>query len=210
VAAGPPSRVPPTPALDADSGSTLLTPRPEITDDAAAGDGRVFEEAAPAAGRRLSEEVSLIEAIPDEATEALSARPEIDSLPPAPTDIRRLAYSAVEEIEEDASSIEVRKWKAGAAGEAPNVFEVPRTLEVPRTDAEPPAAATRVDRHEPAPSPRFDIDELRRSLEEAQRLLRTVKSQASGLDLEARGMNAQLAAALHRLEEALAMLKRDP
>jgi hypothetical protein len=98
---------------------------------------------------------------------------------------------------EDVEPVELKKWRAGAPD--------------PKG---PSPAGTRVDAlpHSTLPAP-LDIDELRGTLEEASQLLRTVKHQASSLDLDlvapaARGMNAQLTAALHRLAEALAMLGR--
>lgn len=111
--------------------------------------------------------------------------------------------------------VEVRKWRAGGGARPP----VPPEAGVPSasspTPPSPPSMAmgTRIDlvaHPRPVTAP-LDVDELRRTLEEAEKLLRTVKHQASSLDLDlvapgARGMNAQLAAALHRLGEALAML----
>lgn len=112
--------------------------------------------------------------------------------------------------------VEVRKWRAGGGARPP----VPPEAGQPPAAAQPPppppsmAMGTRIDLVTPpgrAAAAPLDVVELRRTLEEAEKLLRTVKHQASSLDLDlvapgARGMNAQLAAALHRLGEALAML----
>lgn len=115
----------------------------------------------------------------------------------------------------DAPPVEVRKWRTGG-GERPPRPPDAGPAPAPQA-AQPPAptmaVGTRIDlvTKTPGRAAPLDVDELRRTLEEAEKLLRTVKHQASGLDLDlvapgARGMNAQLAAALHRLSEALAML----
>lgn len=85
---------------------------------------------------------------------------------------------------------------------------------IPGANAGAIQSGTRVDLVAPSrAAAQIDVEELRRTLEEAEKLLRTVKHQAGSLDLDlvapgARGMNAQLAAALHRLGEALAMLRK--
>jgi hypothetical protein len=80
---------------------------------------------------------------------------------------------------------------------------------LPPTDAEPPAGRTRVDlRSDASLDSAIDVDDLRRTLEEAERLFSTAAGQLASLDLAARGVNAQVAAGLHRLHQALEMLKR--
>jgi hypothetical protein len=90
------------------------------------------------------------------------------------------------------------------------MFSIPSTEQGADAAGAPQAQAggTRVDALSAGKAVVLDVDELRRTLEDAERLLKTVKQQVAGLDLEARGTNAQLAAALHRLSEALAMVRR--
>ena len=93
---------------------------------------------------------------------------------------------------------------------APEPRARPSQFTLPPTELGQGGAGTRVDAVPSAGAKpvSLDVDELRRTLEEAEKLLKTVKSQVSVLDLESRGTNAQLAAALHRIGEALSMLKR--
>lgn len=104
---------------------------------------------------------------------------------------------------DEAEAIDVKKWKAGVGR---------RVTPLAPADASAPArvrpgVATHIDiqvRHSPA-----DLTVLRSKLEEAEQLLRAVQSQAAGfVSPGARGMHAQLTAALVRLEEALALLGR--
>ncbi len=217
-----------------DSDSTVLAPRPEMTDDAGhveeVDSGMVFEDASEelttSGGRARRErrdntsDVSLIEARSEMApapslegfdappTNAFGDGPLGDDAYNPPTEVLRLAFSdpGSDPIEdEDEEPVEVKKWKMGAddargpGGGRPDVFTLPRA----------DLAGTRVDEAaQPGAPPRLDLDELRRTIEEAEKLMRTLKSQLAGMDLEARGTNAQVAAVLHRLGEALAMLKR--
>jgi hypothetical protein len=139
------------------------------------------------------------------------------------TEVLRLAFSDADQESVTPSAplplaeppVEVRKWRAGGGARPPLPPEAaPAPVAVP-TPPPPPSMAmgTRIDLVAPGRpvAASLDVDELRRTLEEAEKLLRTVKHQATSLDLDlvapgARGMNAQLAAALHRLGEALAML----
>lgn len=144
------------------------------------------------------------------------------------TEVLRLAFSNPDaaSVDDDlplaeAEPIAVMKWKAGGLGPTAAIPPVAEAgpfdhrgpmIALPHTELFP--AGTRVDAVAPgARRPPLDVDELRRTLEDAEKLLHTVKHQASSLDLDllapgGRGMNAQLTAALHRLGEALAMLKR--
>lgn len=124
----------------------------------------------------------------------------------------------------DAEQVEVRKWRAGVpdaplssvarADGAAQVEERRASLGVvplTPTPATPsaPGAVTRVDTPAFPATPRsLDVGELLGILEDAERLLKSARVQAAGLDLEPRGLNAQMTAALHRLAEALDLLRR--
>lgn len=91
--------------------------------------------------------------------------------------------------------VEVRKWRIGGDDAA-------RTAPVSAGVAAPPRIRTSV---VPLP-PALDIDELRRTLQDAEQLLGSLSVQLSSR--EGQGAKAQLSAALHRIAEALAMLPR--
>jgi hypothetical protein len=219
-------------AGDHDDKTTVLAQRPEISDKTARSDGGFDDEPDTSVGHERmpaivnSDDVSLISAL---ETGPAPSSPGFDGPPPRAafgdgldddgpepaTEVLRLAFSdpdaaSIESVTPTEPPIEVRKWRAGGndgADRRPRAGVVALPAKSPESLPAPPP--TRVDATPaPAPAGALDVDELRFVIEDAERLLKTVKSQAQGLDLEARGMNAQLAAALHRLGEALAMLKR--
>jgi hypothetical protein len=181
-----------------------------------------------------SSDVSVIEAREDSMMAkgaSIFDRPgvelEDDNVQPA-TEVIRLMRSDADQGPElsQVTPPVMRKWKIGGDDDDP---DLPTGPGGPRPGAAPHAgfnlpvtdhvaedhrrrAGTRVDAATEGAAvggkPAIDVDELRKNLSEVEKLVRQVKTQAAGLDLEAaRGMNAQLAAALHRLAEALAMLR---
>lgn len=171
----------------------------------------------PWAGRGAdpaSSDVSLIDAVEDASTGSreLDGGGELGASPDrAPTEVMRLAFSGMgpPDLEEGAQSLEVRSWHAGApagpargddAGSA--VFAVSDTRQTNTRDP------TRVDTElEPRERRPIDVDALRRDLDDIERMVRATKAAAAGLPLEtARGLNAQLTSALHRLAEARSRL----
>jgi hypothetical protein len=212
-----PREMPPRKPLR-DEDSTVLAPAPDFSEIPGPPSTGVFDEDDETTGvplkaqRRMvappsSSDVSLIDAsLLDDAGAMLDASLD-DGNHHAPTEVIRLMRSIEDPEAAEPSEVAppvLRKWRAGVDDEDGEA-ELPtgpgqgrhghsRT----RVEAEPVAAA---------PALPLDVDELRQNLKEVEKLVRQVKNQAAGLDMEAaRGMNAQLAAALHRLAEALAAL----
>lgn len=158
-----------------------------------------------------SSEVSVIEAIEDAS---LSSR-ELDGggevggpEDRAPTQVMKLAFSEIgpPDLQQGTHPREVRTWRAAVPADAPPVdlrsggsaFAIAETMQTAVRDP------TRVDTElDVAAAGQVDVAALRRDLDDIERLLRATKAAAAGLDLEAaRGLNAQLTSALHRVAEA--------
>lgn len=199
--------------------STELSVVPAISDEPSqspTADGAVFEEPWAEPGAEPgSSEVSVIEAVEDppsasadpDATGELAASPDR-----APTEVMRLAFSGMgpPDLEDGAEPREVRSvypgapqpnpTRAPAAGSA--AFAVADTQQMKRPGTR---GDTELDAVQRASA---DLKALARDLEEVDRMLRAVKTAAGGLPLEAaRGLNAQLASALHRLAAARSRLE---
>jgi hypothetical protein len=234
----PPKKPSPPPASrrakdDSTNDSTVLAPRPEMTDDELddLSDGIIFDSQESTGNTVVGREKPVVPSISSSDISLIDAQPASFDNPPRtdvfgdgamvedynpPTEVLKLAISAAEEEE---PPVEVRKWKMGNPSPIPSPIADPAAPPPARPPGRsmfnlPPSeqgfGGTRVDALGPAARPvTLDVDELRRNLEEAERLLKTVKQQVAALDLvESRGTNAQIAAALHRLGEALAMLRR--
>lgn len=179
-------------------------------------DGAVFEDPwVPPGGEAGSSEVSVIEAVedPPSASADPDATGELAGAPDrAPTEVMRLAFSGMgpPDLEDGAEPREVRSVYPGAPPAAPNrapaagsaAFAVADTQQMKRPQSR---ADTELDVAQRAG---VDLKALSRDLEEVDRMLRAVKTAASGLPLEAaRGINAQLASTLHRLAAARSRLE---
>ena len=196
--------------------STELSVVPALSDPASApatSDEPVDDE--HWANEPASSDVSLIDAVEDGSLgsrELDGAGEHVGGPDRAPTEVMRLAFSGMgpPDLEDGARSLEVRSWHAGAPSPASaqgsqvgsSVFAVSDTHQMNR----PP---TRVDTElDPVAPPRVDLAALRDDLDELERLVRASKAAAAGLPFEtARGLNAQLASALHRIGEARSRLR---
>lgn len=177
--------------------------------------GEVFRGTSGSRQDPGSSDVSVIDAIEDESTGSreLDGGGEIGGPEDrAPTQVMKIAFSELgpPDLEEGPGPLEVRTRRVAAPALEPAhdlksggaAFAIADTKQTVMRDP------TRVDTElEASVHAALDVGALRRDLDDIERLLRATKASAAGLDLEAaRGLNAQLTSALHRVAEAKARL----
>ncbi len=160
-------------------------------------------------------EISVIDAVEDPP----SAARDIDGVvgqpgeDRAPTQVMKMAFSDLgpPELEPGAKPLEVRTWRGQMPGGSPpaDLRSGGSGFAIADVQQRSPRDPTRIDtelevsRHAPV-----DVESLRADLEAIEHHLRATKAAIAGLDLEAaRGLNAQLTAALHRVVAARARLR---
>lgn len=178
--------------------------------------GEVFSGTGANEAEPGSSEVSVIEAIEDESLGSRELDGGADVAPPddrAPTQVMKVAFSEAgpPDLEPGARPLEVRTWRGQVSGAGPasdlrsggSAFAIADTKQTMTRDP------TRVDTElEASQQAAVDLEALRNDLADIERMLRATKASAAGLSIEvARGLNAQLAAALHRVVEARARFR---
>ena len=163
-----------------------------------------------------SSDVSVVEAVEDASigSRELDGAGEIGGPEDrAPPQVMKIAFSELgpPELEEGARPLEVRTRRVPApvAGPAHDLKSGGAAFAIADTKQTTMRDPTRVDTElEASVHASLDVAALRHDLDDIERLLRSTKASAAGLDLEAaRGLNAQLASALHRVAEAKARLR---
>lgn len=174
-----------------------------------------FRGGAAGTGDPDTAEISVIDAVedPPSASRELDGGAEAAGEDRAPTQIMKMAFSDIgpPELEPGARPLEVRTWRGPVptGGPASDLRSGGSGFAIAEAQQRGPRDPTRVDTElEVSRHAAVDVEALRRDLEDIERLLRATKASAASLTIEAaRGMNAQLTAALHRVVEARARLR---
>ncbi|MCC7070083.1 MAG: hypothetical protein IT383_02100 [Deltaproteobacteria bacterium] len=214
------TKQPPSTRKPSQPDSTELSVVPAVSDPAsepleATGKREAYRDDSAAPNDPDTAEISVIDAVEDSssASRELGGAAEHGNEDRAPTQVMKMAFSDIgpPDLEPGARPLEVRTWRGPipAGGPASDLRSGGSGFAIAESQHRGPRDPTRVDtelevsRHAPV-----DLEALGRDLDDIERLLRATKAAAASLTIEAaRGMNAQLTAALHRVVEARARLR---